>query len=135
MATVSDYVAAQLRAYAADLRAGTLRPAPFRFGYQVDPDWQAKLAADRAARRAVAAERHAQAVAAWELVRSRVPSGTAGAVLLELLDLHKPVYSDFADVPNCDHCLDNIGYEVGSMEWPCETYATIEEGLADAHDC
>lgn len=129
MAAVTDYVAAQLRAQASQLRAGITQVTPLYF----NPRYQAKLAAERAARRAAAAERHAQAVAAWESVRSRVPAGTAGAILLELLNLHKPVYSDFSDVPNCDHCLDDIGYEAGSMEWPCETYATIEERLANAN--
>lgn len=130
---ISDYISDQLRAQAAGLRGSIISQARWAFlgvAPQDVADHEARVEADRAARRVQAEQQQAAAVAEWDAFRAALPAGKAGAALLKVLDIHKPYLSDFGfkPVPMCEHCLEG-GYDGDSVEWPCETYTTIRDVL------
>jgi hypothetical protein len=98
------------------------------------PGWGIKVrtpeqaAADRKARHAAGRERHAELVAEWEQLRGLIPDGPAGAVLLSVLDVHRPVFETFTAADECGHCYE-ASYDAEPTPWPCRTYLTIRDGF------
>jgi Ribonuclease G/E len=125
---VSDYISDQLRAQSAALRnsIGEQSRLMVPLGGMASAE---AIAAGRAKREAIAAEQLAAAMAEWEGVRARAQSGPLPDLLLALLDLHKP-YTSFGSAPCCEHCMSGNSYEAEAVDWPCETYGIIKNGLA-----
>lgn len=124
---VSDPISDALREHAADLRNSIGAQAR-----SMVPGWPraspAAIAEGRAKREADAAQQLAVVMVEWEAVRARAQNGPMAALLLALLDLHKP-YTTFGSAPCCEDCMSG-GYEAEPVDWPCETYEIIRDGLA-----
>jgi hypothetical protein len=121
---VSDYISDQLRATAAALRASIV-PAGITYA-QVQG---AQLDAHRAAQQAAAEQVQTEATAEWEQLRERMSTTPEGLTLRELLDTHKPYLGEYSYRTVCEHCFES-SYDIEHVEWPCESYAIIKEGMS-----
>lgn len=84
-----------------------------------DAAWQLQREIDRDKRDQAATER-------WANTRNRL----AEPVLREIADLHKPTTGEWYTRTECEGCRAEVsGYEYDMEEWPCATFALIEEAL------
>lgn len=130
--SVSDHISDQLRLQAAELRGSIIQQSRWAIvGVRPEEiaEHEARVEAKRVARRAQAEQQQAAAMAEWEALRDSVPPGKAGAVLLKVLDVHKPFLESFGQgPPTCEDCCEG-GYDGGLVEWACATYMTIRDAL------
>lgn len=126
MADLSDHISHQLRATAAALRNSIGEQSRLMMPLSGRASAEA-IAAGRAKREADAAEQLAVVMVEWEDVCARAQNSPLADLLFALLDLHKP-YACFGSAPCCEDCMSG-SYEAEAVDWPCETYTIIRDGL------